>query len=75
MDYIEEAKKIYESFESDCGFDEAGIGPPENYQKNCAIICVEHILRSWKENGNLRLDSSIIVYYEKVKSYIENEIN
>ena len=42
------------------------------YSQQCALIAVDEILQSWKEDGNVRLDEGIHIYWEQVKTEIEN---
>lgn len=40
-------------------------------QKQCALICVDEILKSWREDGNGSFDVAIIYYWNEVKQEIE----
>jgi hypothetical protein len=41
-----------------------------NGDKFSTLVALDLIIESWKENGNKRLDSQIIDYYKKLRTYI-----
>jgi len=41
-----------------------------NGDKYSALVGLDLIIESWKENGNERLDIGIIEYYKKLRKYI-----
>ncbi len=43
---------------------------PFTQAKKYALIAVDEIIKSWEEDGNSRLDSSIIFWWQKVKEEI-----
>ena len=42
---------------------------------NFAIICVEEIIRSWKLDGNPRLDGGVIHWWNEVKHELHKQLD
>jgi uncharacterized protein YeeX (DUF496 family) len=43
--------------------------------QDCALAAVQEIIQTWKEDGNERLDSGIIYWWQQVEKELKEPLN